>query len=131
MGAWDIEVLNADINEDFLDELSSLEGEDLVEGVVDAIMLVAKGNATSDEEESNGECAATIASIWAGAPYSASDAIDNYPFIVDPGYDIPEEEFEKMAEPAADIWKTRTPSLTLRGTLKSSASLLCRRFPVG
>ena len=118
MGAWDIEVLNADINEDFLDELSSLEGEDLVEGVVDAIMLVAKGNATSDEEESTGECAATIASIWAGAPYSASDAIDNYPFIVDPGYDIPEEEFEKMAEPAADILENADTELDLEGYIE-------------
>lgn len=103
MGAWDTEVLNADINEDFLDELSSLEGEDLVEGVVDAIMLVAKGNATSDEEEANGVCAATIAAIWAGAPYSASDAIDTYPFIVDPETDITESVFESIAEPAADI----------------------------
>lgn len=80
MSTWDHDVFTSDVNADFLDELAGLDDEDIVEAVRDAIMLAAGGDA-SDDENANGLAAATIAAIWAGAPFSAGDVVESYPFI--------------------------------------------------
>ncbi|MDO5097599.1 MAG: DUF4259 domain-containing protein [Corynebacterium sp.] len=80
MAAWDIEVFSRETNVDFLDDLANLDSEDIVEAVEDACQLVVNGDPTAEEID-NGQCAATIAAIWAGAPFSASETADEYPFI--------------------------------------------------
>lgn len=80
MSTWDKYIFSTDVNVDFLDELVNLDDEDIVEAVRDAVMLAASGEATADEEE-NALAAATIAAIWAGAPFSSGDIIESYPFI--------------------------------------------------
>ncbi|WJZ01911.1 DUF4259 domain-containing protein [Corynebacterium freiburgense] len=81
MGAWDMKIFAEDVNVEFLDELSGLDNEDIVEAIEDACKLVLGGTNVSADDERNGLCAATIAAIWAGAPYSAGDVVDEYPFI--------------------------------------------------
>lgn len=81
MGAWDISIFADDNNVDFLEEMSALEPEDIVEAVDDAVALVANNKAVNEEEVANGLLAATIAAIWAGAPYSAGEIAENYPFV--------------------------------------------------
>lgn len=81
MGAWDIEVFENDDNVDFLDELTTYEEEDILATVTDACVLLAEGETSTGVEENNGLAAATLAAIWAGAPFSAAEVADNYPFI--------------------------------------------------
>lgn len=81
MGAWDIAIFADENNADFLDEIAGLDGEDIVEAIEDAVALVASEKAVNEEETANGLLAATIAAIWAGAPFSAGEIAENYPFV--------------------------------------------------
>ena len=81
MSTWDIEIFSREANTDFLDELATLDDEDIVEAVEDSCKLVLSSTKLSAEEQENGLCAATIAAIWAGAPFSASEVADEYPFL--------------------------------------------------
>lgn len=81
MAAWDVAIFTDERNADFLDDISALDAEDIVEAVEDAINLVAKQDAATDEEQANGLLAATIAAIWAGAPFTAGEIAENYPFV--------------------------------------------------
>ncbi|MCF1765652.1 DUF4259 domain-containing protein [Corynebacterium argentoratense] len=84
MGAWDDTIFRQEATVYFLDELDTLDPDDQVEAILDACTL-AKGQAgadfNEDEDYVRGLCAATIAAIWAGAPYSAGDVVEEYPFI--------------------------------------------------
>ncbi|SMG25534.1 protein of unknown function [Corynebacterium pollutisoli] len=81
MSTWDVAIFNEDDNIDFLDELNDLDEDDVVEAVRDACLLVLKQPNVSEVERLNGLAAATIAAIWAGAPFSAGDVADSHPFI--------------------------------------------------
>ncbi len=81
MSAWDVAIFNEEDNIDFLDELSDLDNDDIVEAVRDACLLVLRQPNVNEMERLNGLAAATIAAIWAGAPFSAGDVADAYPFI--------------------------------------------------
>ena len=81
MSTWDIEIFSREANTDFLDELATLDDEDIVEAVEDSCKLVLSSTKLSAEEQENGLCAATIAAIWAGAPFSASEVADEYLFL--------------------------------------------------
>ena len=81
MGAWDNKILNDPVNTDFLDELVALDDDEIVETVADACKLLLGDPHVTDDDRANGLCAATIAAIWAGAPYSAGDVVEEYPFI--------------------------------------------------
>ena len=81
MGAWDDAIFSEEVNVDFLDELASLDEEDVLEAVEDACTVVAKQDSATDDEVKNALCAATIAAIWAGAPFSAGEVADTYTFI--------------------------------------------------
>lgn len=81
MGAWDVAIFADENNVDFLDEMASLDSEDIVEAIEDAVALVASGKAVNDEETANGLLAATIAAIWAGAPFTAGEIAENFPFV--------------------------------------------------
>ena len=80
MSTWDEQIFTVDANTDFLDELVDLDFEDVFEAVRDAVLLAAKQD-PSEEELLNGQAAATIAAIWAGAPFSAGEIADTYPFL--------------------------------------------------
>ncbi|APT84189.1 DUF4259 domain-containing protein [Corynebacterium aquilae] len=81
MSAWDQSIFASDVNTEFLDELLSLDDDGVVEAVEDVCMLVARQSGATEDERENALCAATIAAIWAGAPFSAGDVADRYPFI--------------------------------------------------
>ena len=98
MSTWDREVFSDETNAEFLDELVELEPEEILEAVSDAVLL-ANGAGASDEEIANGRAAATIAAIWSGAPFSAGDIAESYPFI----RSNPGEISEQIAEAAAAL----------------------------
>lgn len=98
MSTWDEDIFSADENADFLDELAQLEPDEVLGAVNDAVLLAAN-DATSGEELSNGRAAATIAAIWLGAPFSAGEIADAYPFI----RSNPGEVDEQLAESAAAV----------------------------
>ncbi|MDU0478866.1 DUF4259 domain-containing protein [Staphylococcus chromogenes] len=81
MGAWDVAIFTDELNADFLDDITALDSEDIVEAIEDAVNLVANQSEVSDEEYANGLLAATIAAIWAGAPFTAGEIAENYPFV--------------------------------------------------
>ena len=67
MSSWDEDIFADEVNVDFLDELADLEDEEIVAAVDDACALAVSG-----EEQ-----------IWAGAPFSAGEVVEDYPFIRD------------------------------------------------
>lgn len=81
MGAWDDAILTEEINIDFLDEISELDTQDILEALEDACLLVTNQDKSTEDEHLNGQAAATIAAIMFGAPYSAGQVVENYPFI--------------------------------------------------
>lgn len=81
MSSWDQEIFSEDVNIDFLDELVDLEDDEVLEAVRDAVLLAADADAASEDEQRNGLAAATITAIWAGAPFSAGEIAEHYPFI--------------------------------------------------
>lgn len=99
MSAWDKDIFSREFNVDFLDDLSELDPDDVAEAVRDAVLLAANGDSATEEEIANGLAAATIAAIWAGAPFSAGEIVDSYPFIRSASAEID----EKLAEAAASV----------------------------
>ncbi|KQB87544.1 DUF4259 domain-containing protein [Corynebacterium lowii] len=81
MGAWDMSIFAEEANEEFLEELGNLDEAEIVEAIRDACVLAAKQDSPSEEEYLNGLAAATVASIWAGAPFSAGEVADAHPFL--------------------------------------------------
>ncbi|MCQ9352125.1 DUF4259 domain-containing protein [Corynebacterium sp. 153RC1] len=80
MSGWDTEIFTEEANTDFLEELLSLEAEDIVESVRDACLL-AQDPTAGETDKLNALAAATIAAIWSGAPYTSGEIVDEYPFI--------------------------------------------------
>ena len=99
MTTWDEQIFTIDTNADFLDEISDLDTDESVEAVRDAVLLAANGDSASEDEILNGQAAATIAAIWSGAPFSAGDVAEAYPFI----RLRPDEIDEKLVEAAAAV----------------------------
>jgi hypothetical protein len=83
MSTWDEHIFTSDDNVEFLDDLIALDEDDIIEAIHDAIMLATGNNQATEEEEQNALAAATIAAIWAGAPFTAGDVVSNYPYIRD------------------------------------------------
>lgn len=99
MSTWDETIFSVEVNEDFFEELSSLGDDDVVEAIEDACMLAARQAHVSDDELHNGLAAATVAAIWAGAPYSAGDVVESYPFI----RQLSGEGSDELREVAAEL----------------------------
>lgn len=83
MSTWDEHIFTSEDNVEFLEDLKSLEEDDVIEAIHDAIMLATGESQATEEEEQNALAAATIAAIWAGAPFTAGDVVSNYPYIRD------------------------------------------------
>ena len=98
MSTWDEQIFTVDANTDFLDELVDLDFDEVFESVRDAVLLAAKQD-PSEDELLNGQAAATIAAIWAGAPFSAGEIAETYPFI----RMRPDEMDEQLVESAASV----------------------------
>lgn len=81
MGAWDDSILTEEVNVDFLDEIAELDSDDILEALEDACLLIINQDKATGDEHLNGQAAATIAAIIFGAPYSAGQVLENYPFI--------------------------------------------------
>ncbi|ERS61448.1 hypothetical protein HMPREF1261_01127 [Corynebacterium sp. KPL1818] len=83
MSSWDEEIFSTDLNVDFLDELANLDEEGVIRAVQDACEVARSKDDITEEEQLNAHAAATIAAIWAGAPFSASETVEDYPYIRD------------------------------------------------
>lgn len=81
MGAWDDSILTEEVNVDFLDEIAELDNDEILEALEDACLLVINQEKATEDEHLNGQVAATIAAIINGAPYSAGQVMESYPFI--------------------------------------------------
>ncbi|AZA12912.1 DUF4259 domain-containing protein [Corynebacterium choanae] len=81
MEPWDEEIFQEEVVVDFLDELSDLEEDDIVQAVDDALVTTVKDPHVTADDLLVGQAAATITAIWSGAPYSAGDVVEEYPFI--------------------------------------------------
>ena len=83
MSTWDEEIFSVDANTDFLDELDTLEGDELEQALIDAVLLAANQDPSTVNEDEllNAQAAATIVAIWSGAPFSAGETADTYTFI--------------------------------------------------
>lgn len=81
MSTWDQKIFTEDVNEEFLDELLDVEAEDVIESIRDSILLVLRQPGASEDDRQNALASATIAAIWAGAPFSSGEIAESYPFI--------------------------------------------------
>ena len=81
MSTWDENIFSTDLNVDFLDEMANLDEEGVIRAVEDACEVAHSKSKLSEEEEQNAQAAATIAAIWAGAPFSAGEVVEDYPYI--------------------------------------------------
>lgn len=99
MSTWDSEIFAEETNVDFLDELVDLDDDEIVEAVTDACLLAATQEKSTDDELLNGQAAATIAAIWAGAPFAAGEVAQQYPYI----RGLMGEVNEKLAEAAVIV----------------------------
>lgn len=81
MSGWETEVFSYDLNQDFLDELADLDGEDAIGGAVTDALEIALGDSPREDDLVLGQAAATILAIWAGAPYGFGDTLSAYSFI--------------------------------------------------
>lgn len=81
MSTWDENIFSTDLNVDFLDEMANLDEEGVIRAVEDACEVAHSKPKLSEEEEQNAQAAATIAAIWAGAPFSAGEVVEDYPYI--------------------------------------------------
>ena len=86
MSSWDTDVFTDEANVEFLDECDDLEGALLVQALVDATTIALNAERPGDREDAdsdfaNGLCAATIAAIWAGAPFASATTADDHPYI--------------------------------------------------
>lgn len=99
MSTWDRHVFSQDVNVEFLDDLAQLDSDEVAGAVRDAVLLAARQQSPSNDERANGQAAATIAAIWSGAPFSAGDVADAYPFIRSADVEVDED----LAEAAASV----------------------------
>ena len=81
MSNWDENVFGTETNADFLDDLNLMDEDDIFEALEDACKLMLAESPADEEETDNALAAATIAAIWCGATYSASQIVNEYPFI--------------------------------------------------
>ena len=86
MSTWDETVFADDTNTDFLADCDDLEGEALVGALQDACTLAQDSDAGDegravDPDYINGLCAATVAAIWSGTPFTSATVADEHPFI--------------------------------------------------
>ena len=81
MSTWDMAIFDEDVNVDFLDDLAEMDFDERVEAVRDACLLARDKDNASEDDLLNGQAAATIAAIWAGAPFSAGETADTYSFL--------------------------------------------------
>lgn len=81
MSNWDEFIFSQEDNVDFLDELADLDGPELAGALVDAVNLALREEQSGSVDYSIGLCAATVAAIWGGAPFSTATVADEHPFI--------------------------------------------------
>ena len=100
MSAWDQEIFTEEVNEEFLDELVELDDEEIIEAIQDACLLALRqADSISEDERRNGLAAATVAAIWAGAPFTAGQVASDYPYI----RDLIGSGSEELSEAAAEL----------------------------
>ena len=99
MSTWDMAIFDEDVNVDFLDDLAEMDFDERVEAVRDACLLARDKDNASEDDLLNGQAAATIAAIWSGAPFSAGEIAETYPFI----RMRPDEMDEQLVESAAAV----------------------------
>lgn len=117
MATWDEQIFTIDTNIEFLDEIADLDTEEIVDAVRDAVLLAANQDNPSEDELLNGQAAATIAAIWSGAPFSAGDTAETYPFI----RLRPDEIDEKLVESAATVLEEADTEADLEQFLEALA----------
>lgn len=81
MSTWDQYLFADESSADFLAECDDLEGRDLVQALQDACTVALNQAAPGEPDHTIGLCAATVAAIWSGAPFTAAEAADTHPLI--------------------------------------------------
>ena len=117
VSTWDEQIFTVDTNTDFLDELVDLDFEEILEAVRDAVLLAAKQDDPTEDDLLNGQAAATIAAIWAGAPFSAGESAEAYPFI----RRRPDERDEQLVGSAAAVLEEADTDADLEQFLEALA----------
>ncbi|RAV33510.1 DUF4259 domain-containing protein [Corynebacterium heidelbergense] len=90
MSSWDEQVFTGEDNVDFLDDLVDLDETDLHEALEDAITIALKQASRGDVDYAQGLCAASIAAVWCGAPFSSTAVTEAHPFVREYIGDCPE-----------------------------------------
>ncbi|AGP31391.1 DUF4259 domain-containing protein [Corynebacterium terpenotabidum] len=81
MSTWDDTVFADENNVDFLVECDELDERDLVRALQDACTVALNHATPGDADHTTGLCAATVAAIWAGAPFTSAEVADDHPLI--------------------------------------------------
>ncbi|MBC2682103.1 DUF4259 domain-containing protein [Corynebacterium anserum] len=81
MSNWDEYIFHDVDNVEFLDDLVDRDPADLFQAIEDAITFALRHAQPGDVEYLNGLCAASVAAIWCGAPFSSATVADEHPFV--------------------------------------------------
>lgn len=81
MSSWDEAVFADENSVEFLAECDELDGADLVRALEDACTVALNHAEPGDADHMTGLCAATVASIWCGAPFTAAEVADDHPLV--------------------------------------------------
>lgn len=81
MSSWDEKVFADENGADFLRECDDLDDLDVIQAIHDACTVALNHAAIGEPDHATGLCAATIAAIWSGAPFTATLVADEHPII--------------------------------------------------
>lgn len=125
MSSWDETIFADDSSTDFLTECDDVADDDreLVLALQDACTVALNHASPGDTDHTTGLCAATVAAVWAGAPFTASDVVDEHPLIRSRIGDCPDElqevalpvldgQLERLGEDAPDGLETSVEALS-------------------
>lgn len=82
MTAWDVEIFSRELASEFLEDLAQREDlSDIADAIYDAVTVASAPGTVAAADEELGLAAATVVAIWAGAPLSDHELVENYPFL--------------------------------------------------
>ncbi|WP_462398327.1 DUF4259 domain-containing protein [Corynebacterium falsenii] len=81
VSTWDEKIFGDEDNQEFLDELIDLDHREVEGALEDAVNIALLHADQGSSDYRVGLCAATVAAIWAGAPFSSASTADEHEFI--------------------------------------------------
>lgn len=81
MSTWDTHIFSDEASVELLRDVDDLEAEELMEALQDAVTIASDQATPGQSDYTQGLCAASIAAVWCGAPFAASNLASEHAFV--------------------------------------------------